>query len=161
MVSCSKQSESLNYRLEGLRTLKKTLLLPSETSLRKKDSVSAKEVTSLRTWNIVFISTPSRPATIALFKLVKRVALALWKRHYDVHYALRLPEHIEPPESSVSSGLETLRQGAQYVWQEIRDEQDWARLPPPKKIRDHVISTFPGLALVHYYWKSRHNNASR
>jgi hypothetical protein len=73
----------------------------------------------------------------------------------------RLPEHIEPPKSSVSSALETLRQGAQYVLREIRDEQDWARLPPPNKIRDHVISTFPGLALVHYYWKSRHNNASR
>ena len=75
----------------------------------------------------------------------------------------RLPEHYEAPKSSVTSAWETLRQGAQYVWGEIRDEQDWARLPPPNKIRDHIISTFPGVALVHYYWKSRQqpNNASR
>lgn len=75
----------------------------------------------------------------------------------------RLPEHFEAPKSSVSCAWETLRQGAQYIWGEIREEQDWTRLPPPDKIRSHVISTFPGLALVHYYWKNRQQtkNASR
>ena len=67
----------------------------------------------------------------------------------------RIPENYETPKSTICVAWENLRKGAHYVWKEIREEKPGGSLPKPSAIRDHVISTFPGLALVHYYWKNR------
>ena len=65
----------------------------------------------------------------------------------------------------IRSAWEKIQEGAKIFWEEIHEEErhphnEWKwHIPQAKKIKEHIISTFPGMAILHYYYQKRKKSA--